>query len=167
MTNEEKCDYLLQYMTADTQTGMVYWTKSTNKKIAVGSPAGAKDKQGYTILCCNGVKVKRHRFIFYVAHGYLPKMVDHKKGVEFGDGIENLREATPARNSRNRGEPKTKTGTGVKGVQKISNSDRYFSTIRHNGKGIYLGSYDTIEEAKEAYEKKALELFGEDHRGNK
>jgi hypothetical protein len=46
-----------------------------------------------------------------------------------------------------------------KGVKK-TNNNRYIATISKSSKKIHLGSFDTPEEAAEAYNKKSRELFG-------
>lgn len=39
-------------------------------------------------------------------------------------------------------------------------SNKFRSCINFNRKRIHIGMFDTVEEAKEAYQKKALELYG-------
>jgi len=52
-----------------------------------------------------------------------------------------------------------KNKSGYKGVWKTK--PKYIAEIKKDGKKYYLGSYDTSEEAAIAYNKKAIELFGE------
>jgi hypothetical protein len=69
----------------------------------------------------------------------------------------NLREATRSQNSARH---RAKNKLGARGIW-LSKSDRYVAQIRLMGKLRYLGSFDTVGEAKAAYEKAAKELFGE------
>lgn len=62
---------------------------------------------------------------------------------------------------------KTKNATGVKGVS-IKPNGRYVATIWFKGKGIHLGTFDTLEEAAQArkeaedkYFKPVIEAFNE------
>jgi hypothetical protein len=41
------------------------------------------------------------------------------------------------------------------------NHKRFSAALTHNGRHIYLGTYDTQEEAALAYNKKKVELHGE------
>ena len=67
-----------------------------------------------------------------------------------------MREATQSQNAfyTQRTVPKS---SGARGVN--LEGTRYRATIYYQGKKINLGRYDTIEEAKAAYDKKAAELF--------
>jgi hypothetical protein len=69
----------------------------------------------------------------------------------------NLREAT---HSQCRVISRTKNKLGARGVW-LSKSDRYVAQIRFMGKLRYLGSFETVDEAKAAYEKAAKKHFEE------
>ena len=47
-----------------------------------------------------------------------------------------------------------------RGVSRTGWGNRYFVQIRRGGKRYYLGTYDTPEEASQAYEAAAAELAG-------
>lgn len=83
--------------------------------------------------------------------------VDHINGNTLDNRLINLRICTNqenAMNARNR-----KGGASLKGVYAVG-SGRFGARIKHNGKSIHIGVYDTDTEAHEAYVKKAKELFG-------
>jgi len=50
--------------------------------------------------------------------------------------------------------------TGFRGVCSTNGGTRFTSVVRFNGKAHYQGCFKTAIEAAEAYDKKALELFG-------
>lgn len=50
---------------------------------------------------------------------------------------------------------------GVKGVNKATGSEKFTARIMVNGKTLYLGTYNTIEEAKVVRDRAEKEYFGE------
>lgn len=84
--------------------------------------------------------------------------VDHKDGDYYNCTRTNLRVATASQNQANRRVQKNST-TGVKGV--FPHGNRYRSYVTINRKQKWLGSFDTVEEAKAVYDEAAKEIFGE------
>ena len=84
--------------------------------------------------------------------------VDHHDNDKSNNHISNLRMATQQQQQFNR--PVRKNNKlGVKGIRKVGN--KYQTQIRIDGKEIYLGLFETVEEASLAYQTKARELHGE------
>lgn len=133
------------------------------KKSIAGWPAGIKigslHKSGYVSVRLAGSHYQLHRLVFLYHHGFLPKYVDHINGEISDNRIENLREATVEGNTRNAKVKKTNR-LGVKGVRQLI-SGTFEARIRAHGQRITLGYFDTLEEAREAYNTKAIEVFGE------
>ena len=91
--------------------------------------------------------------------GTWPKAeIDHIDRNGLNNRWFNLREAS---RSQNAGNTKTHTDnkTGFKGV--CPNHKRFSAMINEGGKTKYLGTFDTPEEAHEAYMQAARDLFGE------
>jgi hypothetical protein len=87
---------------------------------------------------------------------------DHKNGDTLDNRKENLRICTNAQNCWNRGKNKNNSH-GYKGI-KFDGRRRlapWQAYIGYHGKRIYIGNYATAEEAARAYDKKAIELYGE------
>ena len=104
-------------------------------------------------------RVALHRYILGLAHNN-GLVVDHINGDTFDNRKCNLRICTSAENSKNARTPITNT-SGYKGVSYRRHTNRYISRIRVNNEGIYLGSFDTPEEAYVAYCNASKKYHGE------
>ncbi len=88
-----------------------------------------------------------HRIIWLWYYGYLPEnFIDHVDRNPHNNKIDNLREASNQCNQRNTGNPKDNT-SGVKGVYWHKKRNKWKAEIRINGKGLYLGSYESFTDA--------------------
>jgi hypothetical protein len=83
-------------------------------------------------------------------------LVDHEDGDSVNNRRYNLRVASKAQNSAN---TVTTSLSGYRGVGKVKNRWRARAGTAEGG-DIYLGYYDTAEEAAMAYDRKAIELHG-------
>lgn len=154
-------------VTVDAETGLMVWkdrpwvNPTTNKRDR-GKAAGAKPTpDGYVLVTIDRVTVARHRLIWFWVHGTWPPFLDHIRGVEAGDGIGNLREATRAENNRNARRRKDNT-SGIKGVSRCPNNpERWVAQIQFDNRPIFLGRHRTKEEAGRAYQEAAVKYFGE------
>jgi hypothetical protein len=114
-----------------------------------------------------------HRWLINAPDGY---PVDHKNRIPLDNRKQNLRIRTNAENARNRSLSEANTNaenarnrplsaantSGFKGVTAVASKKgtRYVANIGHNSKTIYLGRYDTPEEAHTAYCDAASALHG-------
>jgi len=125
-----------------------------------------KNNQGYfnVNLCKNGIKkeflVHRLVALAFIENPENKLCVDHRDGNKTNNNLTNLRWATLSENSRNRKIDITNT-SGTKGVSFYKRNNKWRTQIRINEKNIHLGYFETIEDAIEARQTKALEIFGE------
>lgn len=111
----------------------------------------------------NGKPQKLHKFLYPEI-----KFIDHINGNKLDNRSCNLREADKFKNMQNKGIRKD-CKSGFKGVylkKEINRPDRITAEIRPNHKKIFLGYFETFVEAARAYDRKAIELFGEWARPN-
>ena len=149
----------------DKNTGKLFWKITPNHHAELlGKEAGcineSKNKK-YWVVQVNGRKIKRSKIVFYMTNGRWPKdCIDHINGNSLDDRPENLREATVTQNCWNHFKRKRKLDLPM-GVRKNVHSGRYAARISYNKKQITIGTYDTPEEAYDAYVKRKMELYGE------
>ncbi len=103
-------------------------------------------------------EVSIHNIILNPPKGYI---VDHIDGDPLNNQRSNLRLATISQNNRNVRKRKTPSSSGYKGVSKTKKQTKWYASIKFNKKSYNLGLYDLEEDAAKAYDKKALEFFGE------
>ena len=112
--------------------------------------------------------VTKHYVHRLVASAFIPNhnnvpLIDHIDGNRSNNMAINLRWATYQQNSFNRRPIKNKI-CNSKGVYKRKSGRFSASIVENDGtkrKKIHLGTFDTEEEAKEAYKKEAIRRFGE------
>lgn len=97
-----------------------------------------------------------HRLAFLWMGEELPEQVDHKNGIRDDNSWLNLRPVTNHENRKNMKKPKNNT-SGHIGVYRNKKRGVWAANIMINKKCIYLGSFETIEEAVVAHKKAAEE----------
>jgi len=98
-------------------------------------------------------EVKQPRVSRLVANAFLPNSenkseVDHIDRVRTNNHVTNLRWVTSSENNLNRC---VFNPTGYRGVEKRSNG-RFRARIQIDGAVVYIGTFDTVEEASDAHE---------------
>lgn len=88
------------------------------------------------------------------------KGVDHIDHNGLNCQKSNLRKCTHQQNMMNRTANKNSTSK-YKGVSFVSSRNKWLASISTHGKAINLGRHDNEKDAALAYDKKAIELFGE------
>lgn len=164
--------YVKEAFDYDPDTGVATWRvrpmhhfntehgwRTANGKYA-GQPCAHLIGCGYARIKLNGRQYKLHRLVWLWSHGTLPKVIDHINGVKTDTRLCNLRAATTAQNVRN---SKKQSGTlsKLKGVTYHHRGGCWQAQIQHNYQYVYLGSFNTEQEAHNAYCEKGRKLFGQ------
>lgn len=90
-----------------------------------------------------------HRIIWRMEIGDCPEFIDHINGDRTDNRIENLRVVTRMENHQNMARFKTNT-SGVTGVTWSRAARKWQASIRHQYTKIYLGLFESLEEAAAA-----------------
>ena len=157
----ERLDY-------DPETGALTWRARTvlhhthrgwNTRFA-GAEITTTQNCGYVVLRIAEVGVLAHRVAWAHFFGEWPDgEIDHRDGDKTNNRISNLRIATRVQNMHN---VPGRAPSGYKGVQRTKNGKRWQASIGGGeGKRKHLGTFDTKEEARDAYRRAALERHGE------
>lgn len=123
-----------------------------------GQEAGSSDGQ-YIRVGINNARYRAHRVIWVMVTGKWPKYIDHKNLNGLDNRLSNLREATFSENRWNTNRPYVRELP--RGVYRNYRGARFGARIAINGEEIYLGSFDTPEEAHAAWCEVAREKRGE------
>lgn len=134
-------DEFLEYVP---QRGL-FWKKNRG-------PARSGQKVSHGQLRINGKRIYTHHIVWFLHHGYFPserdEWIDHRDGITDHEWIENLRKSTPEQNNMNRAPRRERELP--KGV--LSRQGRFDARIQWKGQVIFLGFFDTVQEADAAYQ---------------
>lgn len=112
----------------------------------------ANGSSGYAVAT-----IKMHRLI---TNARKEEVVDHINHDKLDNRRENLRIVTHSQNIHNR-PPSVNNKSGYKGVHWIKKEKVWASRISVNGKRIFLGYFENLEDAARAYDKAAKKHVGE------
>lgn len=158
MLTAERLRELLKY---DAETGLFIFLRRQGYR-AAGAVAGSYDRDGYRRITVDKKEYRAARLAWLYMTGEFPAhTVDHINGIRDDDRFSNLRLADDCQNRWNSGRYTTKQYDAPKGAYYHKKTGRWLSTIGHRGQYTHLGSFETAEEAHEAYKRAAERLHGE------
>jgi hypothetical protein len=152
---------LAELLSYNPVSGKLYWLVSPNRRIRIGSEAGCKgDDTGRIVIGIAGEQVQAHHAAWAITYGYWPTEIDHRDRDPSHNSLANLREATHANNTKNRGLSK-RNRSGFKGVSFCKNTTKFAAFICCDGRSKRIGGFETAELAAAAYDQAALQLHGQ------
>jgi len=156
MLNAERVRELLLY---DPDTGIFTRRTDTGNGRRIGDVAGyLSTRDGYVFIGVDGRDYPAHRLAWLYMTGEWPTTtLDHQDTDKANNCFKNLRLAGHSMNGGNTLKRITNT-SGAKGVSRCYGRGKPWHA---HIQGRYIGSFDTIEEAKACYDKAAREIFGE------
>jgi hypothetical protein len=140
----------------DPETGIFRW--KTGNTWRGDDVAGAVNDRGYVQIALDGILYYGHRVAW--AHYYgeqPPPLLDHWDRNRQNNSIKNLRAATPSQSNANR---KGRNNGLPKGVYRTK-SGKFTARVGVRNSRPHLGMFDTPEEARQVYQNRMKELFGE------
>lgn len=155
---QERLKDLLDY---DPETGVFTWKVSRRGRgTAAGRVAGKRHCEGYVSIGIDGRQYLAHRLAILYTDGAFPSQdTDHMNGDRSDNRRENLREASRSQNNMN-SKLRSTNKTGIRGVYE-SKRGRFISRVNFDGVCISLGSFSCPREAAHAYNKAAVQIYGE------
>lgn len=144
----------------DPNTGDITWRNVAGRwgRIPAGTKATSVDSKGYLYVHIydpetrKSRNIRAHRLIWLLTYKEYPEeTIDHVNRVRADNRLCNLRLATKSQqlfNTNVRADNKC----GVTGVS-VTRNGTYQTSIWKEGKKHYIGTYKSLEGAKEAYEK--------------
>lgn len=157
---------LHEWLDYDPLTGVFRWKKEPcTIGCRIGTIAGTTTST-YVLIKLPGFRIQigAHRLAWIYVHGLTigGAEIDHIDTNPLNNSIENLRLATSSEQKRNK-KVQSNNRSGLKGAfyHACRKGKKWRSQIKVDGRLIFLGYFNTAEEAHEAYGRAAIQHFGE------
>jgi hypothetical protein len=152
-------DWIREVLEYNPYTGEFLWV-TTGHGHRTGDIAGSIYASGHRYIQIEGLDYRAARLAWFFVTGEDPRVfVDHRNGDRADDRFDNLRLAT---NSQNQANAWWTTNTsGFKGVSWQRSRGQWAASITVDGKAKFLGRFNTRIEAARAYQRAAIEAWGE------
>lgn len=181
MVDKRETDELLGYiksrMRSNPDESELYWNEMSgsttgekifNTKHANRSVGCIIDDRCGSLRCVFSIGFRGKRYVLFrsrvkwaIHNGHWPKdQIDHISCDATDDRLCNLREATNEDNSANKGIYSTNS-SGAKGVRFNNKTGKWTARIVKSYKEKHLGSFDTMREAMDAYDRATNSMNGE------
>ena len=153
---------VLELLDYNEDTGEMRWKVDVRHgQIKAGAIAGCYDGWGYRQIKIDGRLYQSHRLAWLIATGDWPAgEIDHRDEAKDNNRLANLRPAGLDQNRHNVSLT-SKNTSGFKGVGWRKQRGKWQAQIQVRRKKKHLGYFDTVEAARAAYRRAAVEHFGE------
>lgn len=150
-------DKLKATLDYDPETGVIRWLERSAWCVQVGQPIESVCDHGYVRFNVAKVSYYAHQVAWAWMTGAWPTHpLDHINGNRLDNRWANLRKADKVLNGQNQRKPHKQNSTGFLGVSR--DGKKYRAQITVNMRTRKLGTFETPEQAHEAYIKAKREL---------
>jgi hypothetical protein len=137
---------LRELLSYNPESGELRW-KVKRKRVSIGDLAGYTHANGYIMLKTMGSNWRAHRICWALHYGEDPELhIDHINGQRSDNRISNLRLVTSSENNLNT-KLRCDNTSGHRGVRYNKLRDKWEARLSLNGKLLFLGNYNCVEEA--------------------
>ena len=150
-----------EYLRYEPVEGKLFWKKDKGRARA-GEEAGhirqhsTRSTLKYRCVGVGGKKYFAHRLIWFLIFGIWPKKeMDHWDGDGLNNRLSNLREVTSQENHQNQ-RMSTRNASGVTGIYRDKRIQKWCARIEVARKDIYLGCFDSLQDAAAVRERANL-----------
>jgi len=129
-------------------------------------PSGCISGNGYYSSRLDKIRYQNHRIVFAIYNNSIDfqgKQIDHIDGNVLNNSPRNLRLVTASQNQFNRKKQKNNL-SGHKNISFVKKLNKYRCAMQVDGKDIYIGLFNTVEEAIASRDIKFKQLAGEFYR---
>lgn len=148
-------EFVIERFIYNHKTGTVHWKSIYADDGLGGLISTSKHGEGYRTTYISGQNRLLHRVVWILLSGALPVgEIDHIDGDRTNNLACNLRDVSPSENYHNK---------VAKGYTRNKRDSNWRAQIKINKANIFLGNFETEEEARAAYEA-AKKLYGFIHR---
>ena len=164
--NQAQLKELLIY---NRKTGIFTWAVNVGLwgRIKIGTVAGVIQTNGYNQINIKGKRYLSHRLAWLYEYGCFPvEHIDHINHNRTDNSILNLRSVSNSDNQKNKSMPSNNT-SGTVGVYWEKSGCKWRAQIKVNGKIMYLGSFDSMDNAIHARKEANIKYGFHENHGNK
>jgi len=128
--------------------GHLYWLGNRSGKKTKGKQVGCLNPYGYRVVNLMGKVRYLHRIIWEMHNEVIPEKmtIDHLNHDRSDNRIENLRLCAKREQYKNQSR-RYDNKSGCTGVRPSPTKGKWTANIKHHYKKIWLGTFDTLQEA--------------------
>ena len=143
-------EFVRSILDYDPETGVLRWKVKRRYGCEAGTIAGSKDASGRVKTTIRRRSFPATHLIWVIVYGCWPEnQIDHINGDPSDTRLVNLRDVTGSENMHNLKRARRDNVLGVLGVCRFRG--KYRAQIRVDGRTLFIGDFDTMEQARAHY----------------